>query len=97
MSEPARTVLISNGTATSSLMQWHGGKGTFEVTGTFGGATITLQRQSSDDSTWVDIGASGILTAEGVAEFSLGECLLRAQIVGGTPSAIYASVTRGGH
>ncbi|MCP5099909.1 MAG: hypothetical protein GY943_30520 [Chloroflexi bacterium] len=97
MSLNPTTTLISNGSSTSSAMQWHGGRATFAVDGTFGGATISLQKLGPDDSSYVDVGADGIFTEEGMGEYSLGPCLVRVEIVGGSPSGIYASITRNGH
>lgn len=92
-----RVDLISNGSATGSAEFWPGGDGTYTVTGTFGGSTITLQYLGPDDTTWVDAGADAILTAEGGCNFTLPSGSIRAEVVGGTPSAIYAVAIGSAH
>jgi hypothetical protein len=91
-----RFTLISNGSATGSSVIWRGGKGTFIVTGTFGGATVTLQFLGIDDTTWVDVGAEAALTADGIVGFELAAGMIRAEVVGGTPSALYAAAIANG-
>jgi hypothetical protein len=91
-----RFTLISNGSATGSSVKWPGGKGTFVVTGTFGGATITLQFLGLDNTTWVDVGTEATLTAAGMCGFECGAGLIRAKVTGGPPSAIYAMAVQNG-
>lgn len=84
--------LIENGSATSDAVRWQGGHGTFVVTATWNSATITLQYQSSDSSTWVDVGTEAALKADGMCGFTCGPGLLRAE-VDGSPSAVYAHIS----
>jgi len=66
--------------------QW-GLAASIQVTGTFGGATVTLQH-SNDGVTWFtakDMQNSNILfTGNGIAEFSLSSAYFRPGISGGT-------------
>lgn len=84
-------LLLSNATATGSAFEWYGGKGTFCVVGTFGGATVKLQMLGPDASTWVDVGSSTTLTAAGVGNFECAAGSIKAVITGGPPSGIYAT------
>lgn len=81
--------LIRDGSATSDWVPWSGGVGTFTVVGTFSGATITLQYQGGDLSTAIDVGPDVILTAEAMANFEVAPGLIRAEVVGGTPSGLF--------
>jgi hypothetical protein len=81
-------VLLSNASATGSDQAWRGGRGTFIVEGTIGGATVTLQ-YSLDGTTWHDVGAEVTLSATGIGGFEIAPGLLRAEVSGGTPSALY--------
>lgn len=85
-------VLLSNAGATGDAVQWTGGRGQFVLAGTLGGATVTLQRLGPDGETWLDMGADAALTAAGVVNFEAPPCMVRAEVDGGTPSGLYASV-----
>jgi hypothetical protein len=93
MATSEQAILLDNESATGSAVIWPGGEGTFHVVGTFGGATVSLQRLGPDDSTWTDVGADVILTAEGMGNFNVGAGKIRAEIVGGSPSGIYAEAS----
>lgn len=82
--------MIVNGSATGSSVSWPGGKGTFEVAGTFGGATVKLQVLGPDATTWLDVGLETTMTAAGIAMFYCRPGLIRASVSGGSPSGIYA-------
>lgn len=86
-----RIDLLSNGSATSAGMLWTGGRGTFMASGTFGGATISLQFLAPNGTTWLDAGTYTTLTAAGAGNFDLPQCKVRASVSGGTPSALYVS------
>jgi len=87
--------LLSNASATGSSKRWHGGRGVFSVSGTFGGTTVKLQ-WSHDDSTYLDVDRSGdtfvTFTAGGAGIFELPPCFVKAVVTGGSPSALYAKV-----
>lgn len=91
-----RFTLISNGSATGSAVRWPGGKGTFECVGTLGGATVTLQFLANDGATWIDVGTEAALTAAGMCGFELAAGYIRAEVVGGSPSALYATAIQNG-
>lgn len=81
--------LLSNASATGSAGRWPGGRGTFTVEGTFGGATVKLQCLGPN-GTWIDLGTDATFTAAGVCGFELAMGQLRANVSGGSPSALYA-------
>ena len=83
--------LLSNASATGDAAKWPGGRGTFMVDGTFGGGTVTLSVLGPDGSSFVSVGEDAALTAEGVVNFDLPPCSIKAVVSGGTPSALYAT------
>jgi hypothetical protein len=85
-----RVDLLINGSATGNAVIWPGGRGLFTVAGTFGGATVSLQYLGPDGTTWLTAGTYTTLTANGGGIFDLPEGQLRANVAGGTPSALYA-------
>jgi hypothetical protein len=74
--------------ASSTAVNWAGGIGQFMASGTFDTCTVTLQMSPDDGTTWFDVGSDTTLTAEGIANFELGSCDLRADLssVGGSTS-----------
>lgn len=86
--------LLVSGSATSPAFVWNGGRGDFAVVGTFGGASVNLQVLGPDSATWIDVGTTTSLTAAGHALFDLASGQIRANVVGGTPSGIYATAAR---
>jgi len=84
--------LLNRAAATGAASTWKGGPGVFRVGGTFGGATVTLQFQAPDDSTWVAAGTDTTLTAAGGGVFNLDKCQIRALVAGGAPSNLVATV-----
>lgn len=100
--QTASVVILSNGSATSSWVQWPGGAGVLDVIGTFGGTTVTMQHQAQDGSTGLDLKAmdtAGVqttvsLTANGSIGFALPPCLIRVVLTGGAASAMYAIAMR---
>lgn len=85
-----RLDLLSNASATGTAQAWHGGRGQFCVSGTFSGATVTLQRLSADGTTYVSLGSDVALTAAGAVNFEAPPCQLRALVASGSPSGLYA-------
>jgi hypothetical protein len=86
--------LIKNGTTSSALAAWPGGRGVFSVVASaFGGATIKLQMLGPDGASLLDVGGTA-LTLNGAAAFDLAPCQIQATVVGGPPTAVYASVSR---
>jgi len=82
--------LLANAAATGAAMTWSGGDGCFLAVGSFGGATVSLQVLGPDRTTWIDVGASTTLSAQGVATYRLPPGQIRAAVTGGTPSGLYA-------
>lgn len=64
-----------------------GAFGTVQVTGTFGSATVTMQK-SNDGTNYVALddteGNAISLTSTGMAEFATGAAYIRPQVAGGT-------------
>lgn len=88
--------LLDNASATGTGVEWPGGKGVFSAyKGTFGGATVKLQWSLDAGTTWLDVDRSGdtytTLTAAGSGIFELPECLIRASVASGSPSALFAT------
>ena len=93
MSTDAQISLIENGNASSGWVSWPGGVGTFSVAGNLNGATISLQMLLPDMNTAHDLGDPTSFTAPGAGNFELGQCMIRANVTGGTPSGLYATVS----
>lgn len=88
-------LLITNGTASSGLVDWPGGRAVFAVVATFNGATIKLQMLGPDGSTLLDVSPSQTnLTANGAGVVDLPPCQVQATVVGGPPAGVYASLAR---
>lgn len=71
--------------------------GAVQVSGTFGGATVVLQKSNIGGSNWVDMtdvdGNAISFTATGMAEFSTGARYIRPKSSGGSGSSIVVTVT----
>lgn len=80
-------VLLSNASATSSAVQWDGGRGVFCVDATWGGGNVQLQYLGPDGATWLNVGSA--FTADGLASFELPPGRIRAAVT--TATAVYAS------
>lgn len=86
--------LLSNASATGAVCRWPGGRGTFIVDGSFDGATVTLSVLSPDGSSYVSVGTDAALSAEGVVNFDLPPCWIKAVVSGGSPNALYATAEK---
>ncbi len=73
---------------------WSGGRGTFSVAGSFGGAAVSLQYLGPDGSTALSVGNEVTLGSPGLANFELGAGRIRADVTGGTPGGLYARVSQ---
>lgn len=74
-------------TANSTAYNWPGGVGQFSASGTWGSSTLKMQYSPDDGTTWIDCGGDLSLTDDGVANFELGPCDIRASLtVSGTTS-----------
>lgn len=88
--------IATGDTTTETLISGQSGAiGTFQVTGTFGGATVSLQG-SVDGANFANItdaaGNAISLTAAGLKEFSTAAPFIRAGISGGTGMNVTVSV-----
>lgn len=81
----------SNASGGSTPMTWGGGAGQFEASGTFGGATVTLQSKNLD-GTFSDVTGTA-LTASGRALFQLPPCTIRAN-ASSAPTSVSAAANR---
>lgn len=82
----AAGLTLMSAQATSSTQQiWPGGGGVFAVSGTFAGATVTLQFVGPD-GTLVTAGTSTTINAAGAGVFYLPRGLVQATITGATGS-----------
>lgn len=77
-------IIIANGNypATPGWIDWEGGYGSVMVAGTFDSATVKLQIQLPDGSTWVDIGTATNFTATGIGGFLAPAGRLRVNVAG---------------
>lgn len=81
-------ILIKAAAATGSAVDWTGGPGSLFVYGTWNGATVKLQASPDGGTTWIDVPTDAAnssplsLTANGICNFVLGPCKLRAAISG---------------
>lgn len=89
--------LLNNATATGPWMAWRGGRGSIGVSGTFNGATVSLEARFTQGNVSAPLGAAVNFTAPGWAGFELPQGIeLRAVVTGGTPSGLSAVALYGG-
>lgn len=86
--------LLSNASATSAAFDCPGGDCVFMASGTFGGATVSLQVMLPDGATWIAAGSQTTLTANGGGYVILPPGQIRVAVTGGSPSALFASIAR---
>lgn len=85
--------LLTNEAATGAGVQIPKGKYAFSATGTFGGATLTLQRlMNAPAATWLAVGAEATLTADGQCLCELPGAVYRVLVAGGAPANLYAAL-----
>ena len=88
------TVNLITNSENAGWRNWSGGRGTFAVAGSFGGAAVTLQYLGPDGTTPLNVGAEVTLGSPGLANFELGAGRIRADVTGGTPGGLYARVSQ---
>lgn len=93
MADTPTITLLSNVAATGSAKSVRRGRYAFAAHGTFSGATCKLQILGPDGSTYIDAGTDATLTAAGACLVDLPDCVVKATISGGSPSAMYASLS----
>ena len=85
--------LLNNAAATGPEVLIPKGEYCFSCSGTWAGATATLQRRTVDVSAaWLAVGVEATLTANGQCLCELPGGLYRVLIAGGPPSAMYANL-----
>lgn len=87
-------VLLTAAAATGSAINWPGGIGIFEVAGTFGGATISLQFLGPDGTTWITAGTGTTFTAANGGIFYLPPGPIRATVTGGAGVSVTATAVQ---
>jgi len=60
----------------------------------FNAATVALQFLLPDGATWLNAGVGTTLTANGAGVVYLGPGQVRANVTGGTPTALFATLAR---
>lgn len=75
-------------TGDSTSYNWPGGIGQFSGFGTWDSASLKMQYSPDDGTTWIDCSGSLTLTDDGVANFELGPCDIRASLTVTGTSAI---------
>jgi len=81
--------VISNSSGNSAKFLMEGGSYGVDVTATFSGGSVTLQKLSADDTTWVTCLTA--FTAAGYATANLPQGTYRVAIA--TASAVYVRIT----
>ena len=77
----------ASATAASTVYNFPGGIGQFMAEGTWDSATCKMQMSPDEGTSWFDVGSDVTLTADGLANFELGACDIRASLtVTGTTS-----------
>jgi hypothetical protein len=85
----------TGGTASGTLVDCPGGICVFSVVASaYNGATVTLMVLGPDGVTLIPAGAATTLTANGMGVAYLPPCQVMAQISGGTPAGVFASIAR---
>ena len=82
---------LINAAGSLGAQSWPGGSGAFNLSGTFGGASVRLQ-WSADGQTWTAVGQP--LTAAGSVTFTRGAGYLQASVTGGSGVSLAGSVER---
>lgn len=93
MTDSPIITLLSNAAATGSPKAVRRGRYAFAAHGTFSGATCKLQILGPDGTNYIDAGTDATLTAAGACLVDLPDCVVKATISGGPPSAMYASLS----
>jgi hypothetical protein len=88
-----RLTLLDGVTANSTgeAVEWTGkGPGSLQVSGTWDGATVTIQGSLDGGVTWVTV-AGGVFTADAILSFEMGNGLVHAVVssVGTTSLSAY--------
>ena len=64
------------------------------VASAFNAATVALQMLLPDGQTWINVGATTTLTANGTGLAYLPPCQIRVNVSGGTPTGLFAAIAR---
>lgn len=87
--------LLTEASATGDPLEWPGGDGRVELSGTVGGSTVTLQVRDSDGVTYHAVGSDTTFTATGSAGFKLeAGAMIRMLVAGGSPSGLNSTAFR---
>lgn len=94
--DDSKYTLASNVSATGSAVQINGGEYIFNVEGTVGGSTASLQVKTPN-GTWTNVTSYGVEVKATALPFAASPLQLpagevRLALTGGTPSAVHASL-----
>jgi hypothetical protein len=82
------------GTATGAAVDCPGGLMVFAVVASaWNGATVSLMVLGPDGNTYI-LATSGAFTANGMLAVYLPPCQIQAQVSGGPPAGVFASIAR---
>lgn len=83
--------LISSGTATGANMPWNGGNGMFSAeAANWNGTTYAALQILSPNGTFINVGASCNLSANGVSGFIAPAGVIRCLVTGNVPAGLSA-------
>lgn len=90
---PPISLLSNVAVSTPNWIAVRRGRYVFAAHGTFSGATCKLTFLGPDGTNAIDAGTDATLTAAGACLVELPDCVVKAAISGGPPSAMYASLS----
>jgi hypothetical protein len=94
-SGPPNNTTTAGGTATGLPYDCPGGECIFSVVASaWNSSTCALYVLGPDGATWINAGANTTLTANGMGVANLPPGQIQAQVSGGTPTAMFASIAR---
>jgi hypothetical protein len=94
-SGPPNNLTTAGGTATGLAYDCPGGQCIFSVVASaWGGATCGLYVLGPDGVTWINAGANTTFTGNNMGVVYLPPGQIQAQISGGPPTALFASIAR---
>lgn len=86
---PGKLILLKAGAATGNPVEWNGGYTEVTVSGTFGGASVAIQKLNELDGTWQDVDTTNLtFTTAGLKIFNCADGTFRAAVTGGAPSGL---------
>ena len=90
----ADLTLLENGNTNGTAVNWRGGFGTVAVSGTFDGATFSIDMRLNATQGWVTVGTESNLTAAGAFNIVLPPCQIRGNIASAGGSTSLTALAR---